>query len=164
MASLSCLTLNVRGCRDSLKRYRLFEYLKQSNPVEIYLLQETHSITTDEQLWPFVWRGKCILSHGTNNSAGVAILFSSKSKIDIIRKSEPIPGHILHTHVKVNDSPVHIINVYAHTNANERLYCFARLNSLLKSLNEDPVIMGGDFNCTLDPDLDRNCSESKLTQ
>ena len=161
MASLSCATLNVRGCRDSLKRYQVFDFLKQSHPADFYLLQETHSIPSDELIWPLVWRSKCILSHGTNNSAGIAILFSPKSKVEIIEKSEPIPGHILHAHATVNDTPVNIINIYAHCNAKERLKCFTKLNGLLPKLNEDPIILAGDFNCTLNPELDRQqCSES----
>ena len=162
MASLSCATLNVRGCRDSMKRYQLFELLKNtSHHADFYLLQETHSITRDEQVWPLVWRGKCILSHKNNNSAGVAILFHPNSTVEIIDKSEPIPGHLLHTQVKLNGTLVNIINVYAHTDANERLHCFTRLNTLLTNMNQEPVIIGGDFNCTLNPELDRlQCTES----
>ena len=162
MTSLSCVTLNTRGCRDSMKRYQIFEHLKQFNRADFYLLQETHTTTNEQSLWSLVWRGKCVLSHETSNSGGVAILFHPNTKIDILQTSEPIPGRILHVNARINDTTINIINVYAHTNAKERSHCFAKLHTLLSSLNEDPIILGGDFNCTLNPELDRqDCVESE---
>ena len=162
-ASISGITLNTRGCHDALKRYQVFEFLKRDHSVDFYFLQETHTLSRDENMWSMIWRGTALFSHGDSNRAGVAILFSPRTKVDIISKSDVLHGHLLHAHVKVNDNPFHLINVYAPTNAVERIECFKLLKKLLNTLNDDPVILGGDFNCTTAPEIDRhNASEPDI--
>ena len=154
--SISGTTLNVNGCRDSFKRYNVFEFLKSNFPGNFYLLQETHSLPSEESRWELVWRGMGLFSHGSTNSAGVAILFAPKSNVSVLSQCELMPGHLLHAHVKINDYPIHIVNVYAPSNGLERMDCFERLKRHIKNLNDDPLIIGGDFNCTINPELDRN--------
>jgi len=50
------------------------EYVHLKN-INVMFLQETHSDNQNEiELYRW-WEGECILSHGTNLSAGVAIIF-----------------------------------------------------------------------------------------
>lgn len=51
------------------------------------LVQETHSINEDERFWSNQWGDKVILCHGTNKSAGVALLFHNfNGKIKNVNK------------------------------------------------------------------------------
>jgi hypothetical protein len=52
----------------------LGEYAKQKK-VQVLFLQETHSDVVNEVDWGLWWKGASVLSHGTNFSAGVAVLF-----------------------------------------------------------------------------------------
>nr|XP_006811287.1 PREDICTED: uncharacterized protein LOC102804063 [Saccoglossus kowalevskii] len=46
--------------------------------------------------------------------------------------------------------------MYAPINGAERMECFSKLEHFISNLNNDPVIMGADFNCTTEPEIDRN--------
>ena len=94
-------------------------------------------------------------SHESSNSAGVAIIFKPNKNVNILNVNNVVPGRLLHIHAEVDDFPVHLINVYAPSNGFERLEFFKVLKHYLNSLNNDPLVVGGDFNCTLCPENDR---------
>lgn len=75
MNSLAFGSLIVNGCRDELKRAALFEYLNQKK-LKVAFLQETHSDIRNQADRFTNWKGEIVLSHGSNLSVGVAILFS----------------------------------------------------------------------------------------
>ena len=50
MANLKKITLNINGRKDGLKRFELFEYLKNQK-ADIFCLQESHTLESDEHLW-----------------------------------------------------------------------------------------------------------------
>ena len=52
--NIKILSLNVRGIRNQLKRTRIFNYLKKFN-ADVILLQETHVLETDLDLWKANW-------------------------------------------------------------------------------------------------------------
>ena len=66
-------SFNCRGLRDSKKRNAVFNWL-QSKHQGITMLQETHSVASDEKQWAKEWGGQICFSHGTNLSRGVALL------------------------------------------------------------------------------------------
>lgn len=68
-------TLNLNGARDVRKRSTLYELVKLKN-IDVMFLQETHSDVCNEVDWKREWGGEFVLSHGSSNSGGVAILFS----------------------------------------------------------------------------------------
>ena len=45
---------------------------------DFIFLQETHSKLNSERQWKNEWEGDMIMSHGTPNSCGVAILFKKR--------------------------------------------------------------------------------------
>ena len=59
--------------------------------------------------------------------------------------------------IVVNGSSYHLLNVYAPSNGVERALFFQKLKKTINDLDKSiPIIMAGDFNCTLNTDLDRN--------
>lgn len=80
--SLSVLSLNVRGLRDMVKRKALFLFCKRSE-ADFIFLQETHSVEEDTKFWKTQWGNTVHYSHGSSNSAGVAI-FLHKFKGEIL--------------------------------------------------------------------------------
>ncbi len=71
--SLSIVTLNVRGLRDSVKRKAIFLFCKRS-AADLIFLQEIHSGETDVRFWRNQWGNSIFFSHGSNHSAGTAII------------------------------------------------------------------------------------------
>ncbi len=69
-------SLNINGGRDRNKRAIIAEYAYLKD-INVMFLLETHSDSQNEVELYRWWEGECILSHGTNLSAGVAILFSN---------------------------------------------------------------------------------------
>jgi len=70
--SLTVMSLNTRGIRDSVKRKAVFLFCKKSG-ADLILLQETHSCESDIKFWKGQWGNEIYCCHGTNHSAGVSI-------------------------------------------------------------------------------------------
>ena len=142
MASISTLTWNINGGHDSLRRYQILSYLNVDHHNDFCFLQETHSTIDSQAQWQIIWRSPIYFSHGTSNSAGVAILFPKRKQVNVISQSSVVRGRLLHLHVTVDEQPFHLVNVYAPYSGEERLRFFAQLKKFLNSINDDPVIMG----------------------
>ena len=71
------------GFAKQTKKKSLFYHLRQK--ADMLCLQETHSDPTTIQEWEFEWGdNKCIWSHGTTATRGVAILVNPKFSLQIV--------------------------------------------------------------------------------
>ncbi len=149
MESLNLYSLNCRGLRLTKKRLAIFRFLKQKANA-IILLQETHSVITDEALWKKEWGGEIIFSHGKYNSKGVAILIPNNVDLTIEKTSSDEHGRYLLVKMHINENFFTIINLYAPTKdkPTEQLNVF---NSILPLIDQSDIntIIGGDFNTCL---------------
>ena len=68
---------NCSGLSNSTKRHTVFSWLKNKN-LQIYYLQETHSLPSDEEKWREEWDGPIIFCHGSRRSKGLMILFKKQ--------------------------------------------------------------------------------------
>lgn len=151
-------SLNINGCRSIVKRNDLFNYLILKK-ADVILLQETHTDLQNQSQWLSDWKGNVCLSHGTNVSAGVAVLFSPRVGGNF-KSIEIIPGRILRVDVTLGDNVFSLFNVYAPNDGRERITFFEKLSDVLSHCPQDNIIiLGGDFNCTLNQQLDRNHNE-----
>ena len=65
---------NVKRLQNSLKRIKIFEYLKNNLVSNRFLLlQETHSLVADENKWADKLKGPIFFSYCITNSCGVYI-------------------------------------------------------------------------------------------
>jgi len=155
-AKLNLNSLNVRGINNEKKRKLIFQWLKQQYP-GIILLQETHSTSSDEALWAKEWGNEIIYSHGTNNSRGVAILVWSKHNYNISNVVRDNDGRFLLIELEINEEKYVIINLYAPTKnqtiAQKEFY--ALLDDKLKEYTSHNIIIGGDFNVCMNPEVDK---------
>ena len=94
MQRLRIGSLNINGGRDRNKRALVTEVVNQKN-IDILFLQETHSDTNNEVDWGIWWEGQCKLSHGTNLSGGVAVLFNKRCNANILSTVELVRGVLL---------------------------------------------------------------------
>ena len=149
-------SLNVRGLNNEKKRQTIFQWL-QSSHQGITLLQETHSLERDENLWTKDWGNKIIFSHGTRHSSGVAILLDKKYDYNISEVKKDTNGRFLLVNIEINNENFILINVYAPTkdNCKEQKQFFEYVNDKLEDYTGCNIIIGGDFNVCLNPNLDK---------
>lgn len=142
-------SLNVNGMRDGRKNNVLSELILIKN-ISVLFLQETHSDQSNEVDWDLWWKGEKSLSHGTNLSAGVAVLFSPETKAKIISKKELQPGRCLIARAEISNLHFLFVNIYASNIGADRVQLFKKLGLFLKQQQDDDfIIIGGDWNCTL---------------
>lgn len=160
MESLRIGSININGGRDCRKRACLNEYIQNKN-IDITFVQETHSDVKIEVDWKMGWRSDLYMSHGSNVSGGVAILFSKTIDITNVSVNEIERGRILAVQTSINGLVFVFINIYASNNGAERIHGFKKLfNYLKQSCDENTwLILGGDWNCTENFTLDRNGEE-----
>lgn len=127
MESIKIGTININGGRNNSKRAALYELI-QNKHMDIIFLQETHSDLGNEVEWKMWWEGKIFLSHGSNLSGGVAILFSKRLNMTNISSYEIDEGRILIVQVELMGFPFLFINVYSPNNGAERVEFFKKLS------------------------------------
>lgn len=155
--SLSFLSLNVRGMRDSVKRKALFLFCKRSE-ADIVMLQETHSTVLDVKFWRSQWGSTIHYSHGSNNSAGVAILLH-KFKGEVLESVKSSEGRWVMIVIKQENVVFIICNVYGYNSNSSNKTLFAQVSNnaklLIDKYADSYILLGGDFNECLDSSVDR---------
>lgn len=165
MSALKIVSLNVNGIANSIKRKIVFNKLK-AQKADIYLLQESHSSSSTEKLWTSEWGGDAFFSHGSPNSKGVAILFDRQTDFKVLSQARDSDGRFLGMDVLVGEQTFTIASIYAPTQDKQRdqLEFLEKVDELLSDLQGTGLILGGDFNCILDPKMDRNKSGEATSQ
>ena len=104
---------NVKGIQNSVKRIKLFEYLKSYVTGNGFIfLQETHSCINDEIMWRDEFNGELFFSHGKTNSCGVAIGFYGPITIEQINKISDKSRRILLVEATIDDMLFVLINIF----------------------------------------------------
>ena len=134
------------------KRRGIFKYFHENN-YDIVLVQETHSNIKTEKRWKNEWGGKIIFSHGETNAKGVAILLDKNLGASIKKIDRDDSGRELFVKVVINDTSYLIGNLYAPNEDCPNF--FARAIQRSEDFDVEEMIIGGDLNVILDPDLDR---------
>ena len=102
--------------------------------------------------------GKTFFSHGSPNSCGVAILIRNNCNC-VIQKSIFDPqGRFIIWKAGIQDKVYIFVNIYAPNKDKVSGKFYKNLHRVLQTevLDcEENIIIGGDFNCPLDPKLDK---------
>jgi exonuclease III len=94
-------------------------------------------------------------------------LLHRKLEYKLLRVSKDNKGRILILDLEIKDGIVLTIgNIYAPTRdkEGEQLETMKELHRLIEKHENSNIILGGDFNCYLDPKLDRADKLTKLTK
>lgn len=120
LASLSIGSLNVNGCRSAGKRFALFNFFTLKKTGVIFL-QETQTDNYNQIEWLSEWKGQVFLSHGSNVSAGVAILISAKLQEQASNMIDIIPGRMQRVDIILQGLSFLFVNVYAPNVGSDRI-------------------------------------------
>lgn len=152
------ISLNVRGISNFRKRRSIFHWCRSQN-ANLIFLQETHSTVEQESQWKKEWGvNKMFFAHGSHNSRGVAILIKKGTDIQVKQSVIDPLGRFVILEAEVGDKKLVIANIYAPNNDRESVKFFRQVNLIMKEKNldiEENIIIGGDFNCPLNPFVDK---------
>ena len=155
--SLNCF--NTRWLGESVKRRAIFRWLKNNHngTNSFTFLQETHSSPDCEYIWKQEWGAHIEFCHGTSNSKGVALLFPSNSTYKIDNVKHDANGRILFVELHYENTHVVLINIYAPTkdHPTDQLLFLNFLTNVLNEYVDANIIIGGDFNICLNPEIDK---------
>ena len=147
----SIFSLNVRGLIAVTKRRKLVTWLKHQS-AKVILLQETHCTKAKLKQFTNSWHGKSVYGlTESSHSRGVGVLFDPKLDVDIKNTYDKNDGRTILLNVSIEGKQVTIVNVYAPNDINDRCKYFEELATwvLEKADNMEHVVLGGDFNCSL---------------
>ena len=150
-------SFNCRGLRNKNKRIGSFQWLKDRYKGIIFL-QETHSVDADEETWEREWGSKIYFAHGSSVSKGVAILMPSYLDIKVNKVECDSDGRLIVLTVTVEENEFVLGNIYAPTKdkvAQQNTF-ITYLNSIIETYSDKNMLIGGDFNVCLDPELDKS--------
>lgn len=143
--------------RDITKRKAVFLYAKNFN-ADFCLIQETHSIDKDYNFWKSQWGEDLWMSHGSQRSAGTLILKHKFNGKILFTQADPLGHYTLMVFSHYNQLFL-LGNVYGYNNAKENADLFEMLTSNIDALSERfsgmKIILGGDFNATINDSFDR---------
>ncbi len=155
--SISFFSVNVRGSKNEVKRKSLFLFL-QNKGADFYFIQETHSSEVDVSHWRSQWGRNVWFSHGSNHSAGVAIL-QGKVGGQIIKHDTDKDGRWIILLADINQFLVILINIYASNSKSLNNIIFStienKVNQWLTLFPSAEILWGGDFNTVFVDSLDR---------
>ena len=154
---IKIFSINVNGLRDKQQRLHTFQNLLRKG-ADICLLQETHSVSTDDMDWTREWReisggGNSYFNHSDNSgSRGVAILTLKHFAHTPKGTFSDQKGRILTLVFETQNTKVQIMSIYGPNRQKERF--FQNLDQFTEL--GPPLIVGGDFNMVENNDLDRS--------
>ncbi|KAJ8033628.1 hypothetical protein HOLleu_23937 [Holothuria leucospilota] len=151
MDELNLISYNARGLRQNKKRRRLFSYLHRRK-VDVIVLQETHSVSSDESFWTNEWGGTIYFSHGSSESCGVCVLFKPHLKLNIVKSYSHNLGRCVILDISLLEQTVTLVGIYG-PNSDNPLF-FREVAEIMGDFTCNNIIMCGDFNFVFNLDLD----------
>jgi exonuclease III len=161
----SIFSYNCRGLRINPKRKKVFKWLTR-NYKGIIMLQETHTNLRTVNPWKFDLTDKYIsyFSHSKDQTkkGGVCTIIPKKLKKFVIDSYNDTEGRYVVLKIEINNIRYALINVYFPTqdNVKDQEQFLEKIGSILKNLNDYKIVIGGDFNITLNPIYDRYLPKS----
>ena len=108
-----------------------------------------------ENIWKTQGEGKLFVSHDTNHSSGVMALVRSNLGFKLKSINVDNEGRYLIIEAEVQSSAYLLVNIYARNKVQIQCRFFSKCKHVyLVVEKEHKIFIGGDFNITLDSDLD----------
>lgn len=147
-------TFNANGLGDFRKRKDVFDYLRTKNG-NIYLLQETHLKSDLENIVRSQWGCDCVIAGHDSGSRGVAILFKNNFDYKIHNVVRDVEGRYILIDIEMLQKRITLANVYAPSSGDHPEF-FDKLKNEIVALDNELIIVGGDWNIALNPKIDTN--------
>ncbi len=149
---------NVKGLNGPIKRSKIFSHLKRLKS-DIIFLQETNLLNSDHLRLQKLWVGHIYHSKCNAKARGTAILIHKKIQFSASNVIADPRGRYIMVSGRLFQTQVLLVNIYG-LNWDDRK-CINKLIAALPSFNSHYLILGGDLNCVLNPNLDRSNPKSQ---
>ena len=147
MKEFKCLSFNVKGIQNNLKRAQIFNFCKEKiKNYGVVLLQETHSCNKDIMRWKNEWGDEIYQNHGTSNSRGTLIAFSNEFDKKVLKYIDDKNGRIQILTFEHKKRKFMIINIYNNNIEREQVTTLKKIDELMSSfddINDYSIVMGG---------------------
>ncbi|OCT86463.1 hypothetical protein XELAEV_18020146mg [Xenopus laevis] len=144
---------NVNGLNVPQKRTVAFsDYFKLK--LDVLLLQETHFSKTSSPKYLSKYYPQIYLANSTTKTKGVAILIAKQVKFQLMQKYVDPDGRFIILKGHLQNHLTTLASVYAPNNSKQKF--FRIFFKKLSEISEGRVIVGGDFNTTMNNNLDRS--------
>lgn len=153
MSNTKIITLNVKGINHVVKRRKILSMLKKDK-VQVALLQETHLTDLEHLKLKRDWVGQIYYSSFNSKSRGVAILIHKNLTFTLDKVIQDTEGRYVAVTGCLYGERVLIGSVYAPNTFDSSFY--SKLLADISSICPPYVILGGDFNCVLAPEMDHS--------
>ena len=154
---MSLVSWNVRGLGHPVTRGKVFSHLKSLKP-DIIFLQETHVKATQHKKLRANWISQVYQSPFTSKARGVAILFQKTVPFRFQSSTTDPNGRFIIVTGHINLFPVALVNIYELNTDDPAFFC--KVFDLIPDDDSSHIVIGGNFNCYLDPYLDVFCPPS----
>ena len=141
------------------KRRAVFDYYRFY--ADFLICLETHSEKDIEAIWRNEWGGEVLYSHGTSGARGVAVFYTKKYKNKVKNILTSDDGRFIVLDIHEDEYIFTLCALYAPNNDTPSF--FYKIAEILSTRQEHKVVVG-DFNLTLNVQLDRNdtyCNNNK---
>lgn len=142
---------NCRGIKMVDKRRDLFQFIRKKK-YNIICLQDVHIESNMESYVKSEWGYNIYLSPYTGNSRGVMILLNNNFECDVGRVLKDPNGNFIIIDISIQGKKVTVANIYSPNDDNPQFY--NNLRQKISQLQNENVIICGDWNLTLNQELD----------
>ena len=149
---IGIFSLNCRGMGNKDKRRQVFHFHRKKSS-SILFLQETHSTKSFEKYWLSEWGFKILFSHGSSDSRGTCILFKSIFDLEIVKYIADSNERFVIADIIADSKKFTLVNLYAPNE--DKPEFFDEIFDTLKEFDCESIIIGSDFNCILNSDVDK---------
>ena len=139
------------GSRRSEKRRDVMKYLRNRN-FDIYFLQDTHFESSVEKIVRSEWGYECFFSSYTSRARGVAICLNNTFEYKLKDVIKDPNGNFIILKISINSVDYILVNLYAPNKDCPEF--FTHINTLIGNIDVNNIIIGGDWNLVLNPDID----------
>ena len=155
LMAVSIVTLNTGGCSTPTKNASIRVYVDHvlHNP-DIVLLQESNTLTHEDLCWK-EWPFKAFCTPGSTKGSGVTTLIKKNPDLEIKESETIFTGHAYYVRVEIRSNIFHVYNVLIPQDDTIAFKTLCAIEKHCSQHRNGVIVYGGDFNCTLDPSLDR---------
>ena len=152
MCDIYILSMNCRGLAEGLKRREVFKWLREKK-VDIALLQDTHWTPKLSNYITAEWGYRAYFASYKSNARGVAILLNNTFEFEVKETKADINGNYLFLEMELPGIITLIMgSIYGPNSDCPEFH--QDIDKMLKEFENPNVIMAGDWNFTLNQELD----------
>ena len=149
--NIKIISVNTRGLADNQKRRDVLNYLK-SKKAAIICIQDIHIEPGKVNCMLVEWGLGGIISPGTNNSRGTAILFNNNFHYKIHNYWIDNEGNYVIVDITMIEKRMTLVTLYGPNHDNQ--HYFKEVFQKIHEIDNDDLIIVGDWNFVINPEID----------